>query len=491
MRNLFSKPVTIPLLVVFVTALLYGGFEYYVHLNDPGKSPAEVLIEESLNRSEKLFNELHDRFFEESIQLKRQIESRQPGNLSRQSIHSLIDPYPFWGSSVYRNGELYTWDGYALSSLPELPDIELNTLHVDVYRLNNVIYLLGKISFPVGEDDLFTLITTSRLKQQNVIPIAREHEFDLARHPELKDHFPVQFTFFDPAPHPLNHYRTLKTADSDSVGIVYAEDGDFDNYISRVDSTTSRWRTLFHISFFFLGTVLFFIWSYSFRSWWHLLIQLSGIFTVWIFFAHSEIPVAWINQFLPELTGEQLNSLQAISYYAIHAVFTFFITFSIIVTLTRKWNLANPEKHYKTFFLSFIFGGLNVALILLFLITTYNTASEANIALLDLELIPDLATMILFIATGFFVSSIAALLISTWWFLFVSEKDKTVVIGFIGIISFILFYFIAAKLSILHFLRGGSSCFQQDYLQFLFLEQLIYTNIRNRICNYPDSACYC
>lgn len=441
-----SKPVTIPLLVIFITVLIYGGFELYMQSGDPENTSPEVLIEKSLNRSEKLFNDLHDRFAEQSYQLKAEIESRLAVNPSRQVIHGIMESYPFWGSSVYRNGNLYTWDGYALPSLPEIPEVEQNSLYIDVFRLNNVIYLLGKISFTIADEDNFTLITTRRLSQHNVIPIAREQEYNLAQHPELKDYFPVHFTFFDPAPHPLNYYRTLKTADSDSVGIVYAEDGQFDNYISTIDSTTSRWRTLFHIFFFLLGSILFFTWSYSFRSWRHLIFQLTGIFALWIVFARSEMPVAWITHFLPELSAGQLNSLQAISYYAIHSVFTFFATFSITATLTKKWNLSNPEKHYKTFFISFIFGGLNVVLILFFLITTYNTASEANIALIDLELIPDLATGILFVATGFFVSSVAALLISTWWFLFVSEKDKSVVIGLIGVVSFILFYFIADQL---------------------------------------------
>ncbi len=446
MRNLASKPFVFILLLTGFVATLYAGFEYQTHVNDPGKKNPHRLIEESLTTGQHLFNDIHNRFSDNTLHLKNQIEERFSERISRQVIHRDMQDYPFWGSSLYRNNDLFTWEGFSLNDYPfteELPD---DSLYVNVKRHNNVIYLFGKISFSIGDEDRFTLITMERLQQQNVIPIAREQEYNLAQHPDLKNKFPVNFNFIETEADPLDHYKILQTANSDNVGIVFAEESDFETFISAINANTNRWRTIFHFILFLLGSVLFFFWSYPLRSWTGLAFQLTVLLSAWIFLANSQIPIQWIHHFLPDLSADQITSLEATSFYAIHAIFTFFIACSAITTLSRKWSLANPDEHFQTFIYSFLFGGLNVAIILFFLVTTHNTANQANIALLDLELIPNLASLILFISTGFFISSVTALLIFTWWFLMVSQKDKTVVIGVIGLVSFILFYFFSDQI---------------------------------------------
>lgn len=446
MMKAISKPFAIILLFAVPLTVFYLGFEYHSYVKTSTNSNSAELIEESLNFSEALFNDIHHQFSENTLQLRNQIETRLTESVSRQVIHREMQMHSFWGSTVYRNDDLFTWEGFALANPPHSGELSEDSLYVDVYRHNNVTYLLGKITFHVGDEDHFTLITTERLEQRNVIPIATEQEYDLARHMDLENRFPVHFNFFDPVPYPLNHYRKLQTSNSDSVGIVYAKESDFDIYASAIQSDISRWRTVFYIIFFLLGSVLFFLWSYYLRSWTGLLFQLTVILSAWFLLVFSEVPVQWVDHFLPELNIEQSTTLEAISFYFIHSIFIFFASFSIITTLSRKWNLANPEEHYQTFIYSFLFGGINVAIILFFLISTHNTANLANITLLDLELIPNLASWILFISTGFFISSVTALLIFTWWYLLISEKDKTTVIGVIGVVSFFLFYFLAEQI---------------------------------------------
>src|SRR5690625_4917127 len=452
MKSQITRPIQTLLLVTAVVVLLYSGFEFYMQDALPDEDVAGELIDSSLDQAEALYQEISETFHQETLQLSQQIRNRLTESTSQQVIHAEMQRFPFWGSFLYRDQNLISWEGFVLRTLPDLGDLPDDSLHVDIYRQNNITFLLGTVSFTLGEDR-FSLFTTRRLEQNNVIPIAREQEYNLTEHPDLQGMYPVTFTFFDPPPGEVTDIRQLDR-DSDISGYVYADEEEFEAYVAGIESDISRVRTLFHTMLFILGASLFFFWSWSLRSWTSLLLQLTVILFAWTIFARSEIPVQWIPQFFPDKEGVELMSLSAISFYTIHAIFTSFVAFSLITTLTRKWKLSSPEKHFQTFIYTLLLGAVNVVVIIFFLNTTFETAMSARIWLLDLELIPDLASWILFISTGIFLSAVAALLTSSWWFLFINERDKTTVIVVIAGFSFVVFYFIAEQFTSLSLFEG-------------------------------------
>ncbi len=443
MYNPASKPVTIILLLLMLVCFLYAVFEISQLRNQTTGSEPEEQIESSLSHSQELFRSIYEEFSEQTIELKHRIEQRFNQQISRQIAWQEMASYPFWGTALYRNGDFFVWNEFALTSIPEPEQYTDDALYVEVKRHNNVTFLEGRISFTISDDDQFTLITSRRLKQRNVIPIARQQEVDLAEDTSLQDKFPVRFNFFEPPPASLDHYRKLQTVRSDSVGIVHADRADYEPFVAGLQREQQRWRTLFHLIIFLLGTALFFHWAGTGNSWLQMALQVVTLLTVWILFIQFELPDRWISQFLPDIGSDRLESLSAISYYAIHALFIFFIALSVISTMTRKWNLKSNESHYQTFIYSICFGGLSVFLILFFLLTTMHTAVTAQVPMLRLEFVPDLESFILFIASGLFICSISALLVTFWWHLFTSERDKTVVISLIGFVGFLAVYFIS------------------------------------------------
>src|SRR5690625_111357 len=100
---------------------------------------------------------------------------------------------PFTGRFLYSDQHKRSRKGFVLRTLPDLGDLPDDSLHVDIYRQNNITFLLGTVSFTLGEDR-FSLFTTRRLEQNNVIPIAREQEYNLTEHPDLQGMYPVTFT---------------------------------------------------------------------------------------------------------------------------------------------------------------------------------------------------------------------------------------------------------------------------------------------------------
>lgn len=467
----------------------------------------EDLILQSLDDAEELFYEIHDLFRDETLRLQEEIRTAfQPG-VSRQTAYQLMEEYPgFWGAALYRNRDLYAWNGFALPDLPLLEQNPDDTLFVEIQRRNNVIFLYGNISFRIGNEDRFTLLTSRRLKQQNILPIAEEQEVDIARDPSLSSGYPVRFLFYDPPPDTPVLHRKLAMAHSDSVGMVYADPSDLEHYLRSKEIQTDWWRTLFHLMYALIFSSFIFLWSWSLRTWKDLAIQLSLLLLIWAAVSWSNLPVRWISRLFPTWSQSDLESLQAISWYALHSVFIFFTSLSVINTLTRNWNLSSPDRHFHTFFYSVALSGVSVLLLLFFLVSTWQTALRAEISLLDLELLPTLSGWIFYISTGFFVSSIASMLIAAWWFLFISEKDKTVVIAVIAIVTFFLFYFIASRLTVQPLVTGwivlltfglflvciGSAAyiyrFPSSFLQMSGFRLLLLSALLTSVAGYTISA---
>src|SRR5690625_2155339 len=283
MKSQITRPIQTLLLVTAVVVLLYSGFEFYMQDALPDEDVAGELIDSSLDRAEALYQEISTTFHQETLQLRQQIRNRLTESTSQQVIHAEMQRYPFWGSFLYRNENLISWDGFVLRTLPDLGDLPDDSLHVDIYRQNNITFLLGTVSFTLGEDR-FSLFTTRRLEQNNVIPIAREQEFNLTDHADLRGMYPVTFTFFDPPPGELSDIRQLGS-DSDISGYVYADEGEFETYVAGIEADISRARTLIHTLLLILGASRFFFWSWSLQSWTSLLVQLTVILFAFTIFA--------------------------------------------------------------------------------------------------------------------------------------------------------------------------------------------------------------
>jgi len=433
-----SRPSRIVLAAMLLLGVAYAWFEWNAHISAKADSDPQALIEESLQKSEVLFESVQTDFREQVYRLRDRIRRTAPENLTRQFLYNELQASGFWAGALYRDGERISWHGFSLPEPIQANSTDSLKLHVE--QRNNVTLLRGELSFRAGDEQRLTLTVANRLAQNNIIPIAKGQETDLSEHPSLRNSFPVEFNFFDPLPDQPHRYRALSLAGRDSIGVAYAIYDQYPDYLQSSANRHSRLRTLFHVGFFFLGASLFFLISHSVRSWSGLLVQLSFLAGVWILFISTTMPVYWIPQFFEDPDPQQLASMQAISYYAIHAIFTFFIAFTTITTLTRKWQLSDPDSYFYTILRSILIAFLNFALILFFLLATFQTGESAGISLFDLELIPGLDSWILFIATGFFLCSITALCVVLWWVLFVSERDKTNLVVLIAGLSFLVFY---------------------------------------------------
>ncbi|MEX2584934.1 MAG: ATP-binding protein [Balneolaceae bacterium] len=436
----FSRPSLVVLALVLLVGLAYTLFETDTIFSGPDSNNPAEQMEASLELADELFQSLHQEFRNNTLDLKEQIGRLGPDSFSRQTIYQHLSETDFWGSAIYRGQERLAWSGFdpttqAIGQLPE------DSLAVRIEQQENVTLMVAETTFRSG-DNRFTLVTATRLSQNNVIPIARDQETDLSSHPRLAKHYPVEFSFFDPLPEHSYSYRSrpLALSPEDSAGVVYALYDHSPEYQKKLETDQSRLRTLFHISFFLLGSLLFFLISSSLRSWTGLSVQLLTIGATWYLFGTSEVPVHWIPLFFNSIDPDQIQAMQAVSYYATHALFTFFVSFTVITTLTKKWRLSEPNSFFYTIFRAVLVSLVSLTLILFFLITTYQTGEKAGIALFDLELLPELDSWILFIATGFFLCSITALTITLWWVLFIAERDKTTLVALIAGICFLVFY---------------------------------------------------
>ncbi|MEX2602056.1 MAG: ATP-binding protein [Balneolaceae bacterium] len=438
------NPISLIALLLLLSAVGYGLFELNISGSDLSDEDTESMIRESLDLSVELFQGLHDQFESNHHSLRQEIVNSFETGASRQGIHELMRDYPsFWGTSLYRNEELYSWNGYIPVRDQQPVSIPFDSLSITLERVRNVILLQAVESFQLGDEEQFTLVSTRKIEQRNVIPIARNQELNLSNHPSLRDRFPVQFSFFDQPPAPPDFYRKLSTQHSDSAGIVYADPDSMERVLNQQQAQSDRWRIFFLTAIATLSILMFLLWTLSYHTWAGLILRVSGIIIAWIFVSEINLTSVWLPRFYPSSSADELRSLSAIFDYSIHSLFLFILAISVITTLANKWRVVPHNKHYLTFFYAILFGALNAGLLCFYIVQTYNTSTLSGISFLDLELLPTLSAWGFYIASAFFLCSVSALLIATWWFLFIAESEKMAIIITLTLVSYIFFIFLS------------------------------------------------
>jgi signal transduction histidine kinase len=442
MTNTLRNPVILfGILTVFI-ALAYAGFELNWNKNQTTAENSTMAIERSLDIAESLFNEIHDDFVAQSLQLKNRLVNRAGDNFSRQAASSEFSPYNFWGVNLFRNNSLYAWQGFALTPPPQHRLSVADSMYVTVYQRRNVIFLFGQITFEIGENDSFDLYTTQRIEQKNVLPIALEQEIDLANAPQLQNEYPVRYSFLTSRPAQLHSYRKLSTHNADSIGIVYSSLDDLDLFLSRNDSQIHKTRTVLQGVLFWMLIILFIMWTAALNSSYRFLYQLAGFALCWILISGSDIPYHWIPHFLSDTQEQYQSTFRELSMYAIHSIFMFLVSIALSRHLILFASNQKKNRPILTLIFASLFGMLQTFFILLYILYTSDVVISSNLTLIELRVFPGIDSILFYLFSGFFLLSVSTILIAIGWFLLSIEDDKTTVLGVFALFGFLLTLFI-------------------------------------------------
>lgn len=436
MKKPGAYPLYISLTIVVLLLAAYGLFERFSAQRSQTGPPVANLIEESLDEALRLFNDEYQEFLERSNSLYNDLSNASISPQNYGFIFNQFENYDFWGVSLHLNGEQVVWRGFNLTPLP-LPDPG-GSLRVSIPRIDNVTYLLGQRTLSL-EDGIAYLLTAQQLEHTSNLPFGNRVNTRLSEHPRLDGHFPVNFSFFDTSTDSENDpSRTLFIQQSDSVGVLYASPDDYNLYQAELEEETILIRGLFHLAILISVVILFIMWNRVQQRPILFLIRACLIIIAWWLIKQGGLVDLWSSYYPDILSADRTLQL----HYILSSIL-FLLLFLEVYGFTVSMKLrSSRELRPGTLLMSVVYGAGSLGLIFFFILTTRTALLESNLRLLDLELIPEPASLFFYISAGVLFTSIAGIIVALGFFLNRWEADKSAILSAGAVFSFILTYYL-------------------------------------------------
>lgn len=442
----------IPAAIAVMALASMGVFEFLntYYWNLPG-SP-ELLIEESLDEGEELFRETNQLITDDLSDLLNDLLPLIEQSQNRQLLFRELEARDFWGVILYQNGEPWSWNGFHLIIPPPFQSAS-DSVHTYVQRQNNLALITAQSTFSVNENS-YQLIAARKLSHSTNLPIAPNVSYNLSEHEELDSHYPVRFSFSEPPPGDITHYRVLSTSERDSVGVVYAMESDFSEYRQNYQDSVKDNQKIFHILFALSLFIVFVVFSFTYNSWVSLLFQICVISGVWFASINFEVTRSWSELFLTQQNAELYQVYIILGEYFFNALFLvlfFLVTYN---TLRGFRSVKADQMQAKGMFIALLYTVAQVLLILFFVESTKQITVNPAIPLLDLELLPSPSSLFFYISGAIFFTAIAGISLTVAQFLFKYERGKAVLVFFSAFFSFLVTSFAIDQLTVFNFFLG-------------------------------------
>ena len=453
MNQALKHPLLIPAVIVLAVLGSLGVYEFLntYYWSFPN-SPAP-LIEESLDTGERLFRETEEEMTSETATLLSEIIPFIEQAQNVQLIHRAFEERDFWGVTLYRDGELWTWNGFHLNNRPEAEPTGRDSVYTSLERRSNLTLLTSHASFTFNERS-YQLIAARKLSHTTNLPIAPDVAYNLAADEQLQAKYPVRFSFSTPPPDSVAGQRVLTISGRDSVGVVYAIASDFSGFKETYETSVENTLKAFHIAFALSLFVLFVVFIIFYNSWRYLLFQIGAMSVVWFAAIEFEVTRAWSELFLTQDNNELYNFYVQLGEYFIHSMFLLLLFLITYTTLRGFRSHKKPNMQVKGLALAALYSVAQVLLILFFLESTKQITVNPALPLLDLELVPSAASLFFYISGAIFFTAIAGISLTVAQFLFKYDRDKSVLIFIFSFLTFLVTSFAIGQLSSINIFIG-------------------------------------
>ncbi len=440
MNLYFKNPLTLPAALFLIALVSYGIFELLRIYSWQLPDTPEAMIEESLEKGEAVFQDYQSELINNTTHLLEDVKQIVEQQQNLQLANRALSEYDFWGAVLYRDGLLWSWDGFHLVIPPFFETDESESVHTFLQKRNNLSLLISQVTFFVN-DNTFQLVTARKLSHTTNLPIASDINFDLAHHHSLKNYFPVNYSFSQPPTDDIFSYRKLNTTSRDSIGIVYAHLQDYDQFMAEYEERIVERQNVFHIFMILTLFILFIVFAINHKSWAAILFQIGFISLMWFLAIKFSVAERWGMLYLPEMSEVSLSTQLDLANYLMNALFLLLFCLVAINTVRGFTALKSDKMQLKGSLLSFLYGIALLLLILFFVTSTKELTTHSTIPMMDLELLPQITSLIFYISGALFFTAILGISLAISRFLFKYEGDKAVVIFLSSFFAFIITFF--------------------------------------------------
>ncbi len=430
--------------IILLIALV--GWRY---ITKPSPAKKDEIIAKSLDEGANIFHNWQRKLLQrtESLAAELRFEESQDSTLRWYEI--LEEETELWGSMLVKEGEPIVWQGFSLGVLKSAYPDTVTDSYIEIKRENNVLFWLAHASFTrqAGQDSVtYHLFAAERLMQNNALKIGNEREYHFLDEAARRYNYPLSFSILEPPPDEEVLYRVLHNPAQDSIGIVYAVPGHFQQLLNDWQEANSLWYSLFAV-FFFVSFLMFITFYIELKSIWsNLIIRIIFILVGWLFFYGVSISTRWLQEMLSAAPPELFASYQSLAFFAINAVFLFLIAYSIHRTLRDSVTQYRECERTASVTGGFIAGVFVMLLISVAGWRAFRLVHGTSFPLLDLQIIPPAGVILLYLSLGLMLWAVALLVLNINRFIFRICRNHykwalfTSVAGFI--VAFIIFNFL-------------------------------------------------
>lgn len=419
-------------------AASYGFFELMQKNTLPPEKQRE-LSELAVESAAVKFQEYESEFAGNSRRLASILKDEIEEGTIREDLYRLInDEFEFWGVSLFREHEIWLWDEFSDLLFRNLADSTEQV--VQIRRRNNVTFLVSQMPFFAQVQDSlrrFDLFTTSKIKQENFLPIGTTSEINPSDIFQSDFDYPVYFSFFDGVPDKVQVQAILSTQSSDSVGLAYTFADGHAQYQQKKEQQHQLFQSVFVICFIILGMLLLISFASSLDVWEALLLRTFSIFAAWLLLSNVQIGTEW-NLIFDQINSSNTRDLQLVINYCLDTLFILLVTLSFFNTFLNK-AFSEFEKNLKLNpAWNVVIGFITFLLFYFYITDTYQLFVESTVSVMDLHVFPPLDTFSIYIASGIFSFSLIILTCFSCWYLLKNTQIEWWISLILMIIGFTL-----------------------------------------------------
>ncbi|HLR76960.1 MAG TPA: hypothetical protein VK106_04820, partial [Balneolaceae bacterium] len=445
---------------------LFAILQVWRYSAKPDISRKDEIIENSLAKASDYFIAQQYDLLQKTKKIAAELRSSDLQDSSLK-LFNILQNYPnLWGAMLTKNGRPVVWRGYSLGLLP-LESKKADTLkNIEIEKQNNVIFWQAHLTFKQQADqkeaNVYRLYTTKRIAQSNALKVARSSEYNFLKNAHNLNKYPLAVSLLEPAPDDLLTYKSLLNLSGDSVGVVYAVPGHFEQLLQTWEKANKGWLSVFAIFCFAAFLIFVTFWIDLEILWKNLLLRIFFVLCGWAVFTYISIPTNWLPRLLDGMPAEMLQSYQHLCTFGISALFLFLLAATIHRTLQNE-----GSKHFKFGPTTAIYGGLIIGIISsLIIFSALNRASTlvlgTSFPLFNLQIIPSPGIILLYIALGLMLWGVALLILNINHFIFRNCRfyyKQSWLISLAGLVF---------TFALINFIRGDSFLSWKFYITLFF-----------------------
>lgn len=422
-------------------ALGMGVLETQFYINQPTQSDVENLAAQNVGSASQKLEHFISKFQSDNELLAEKLQAILNEKNSLQEIYDLLQSDPsFWGTLLKADNREVVWTGFKMPPF-YIENSEPGHISTTINTIHNVTALVATQQFLDNAGNIYTLITSKKLKQSNVLDIGSDTELTVTEVLDLDFNFPVQVSLDNILPLNIIFKIERAYADSSFNATIYASEKDIESFKKTREINHTKLRLGFILLILIVAGFFLFSLPDFYKPSKTFLISTSSIFIMWM--------LSWM--LLPYLNLELVLGSQSIQIELFYLALNAFLAFALAIFITDfYYSIQEIEQKIPPFagISILIIIGILIACVFVGIATSlYNITAHTPLNLNTLKLVPDVNVVTYYFLAGTLWVTASWCVVYLVIFLFKSIEVKgyhlaiAVTFGFlIGIVLLNVFY---------------------------------------------------